>query len=83
MVCSINRSSSLSRPILDTVIETGHTLSMSFFQYFETIRQCDCNEELQLNHWNLVVQYNIEDEVEIPLKLTPLDKDPRGMYWDR
>ena len=68
--------------ILDLMVEKKHTVSMSFLQYFETIRQCDGNDELQLNQWSLVVQYNVDCEISIPLKLIPLDKDLRGLYRD-
>lgn len=71
------------RSILDLIIDKDHTVSMSFLQYFETIRQCDGNDELQLNQWSLVVQYNVASEISIPLKLIPLDNDHRGMYRDQ
>ncbi len=73
----------LCQSLLDMTIERGHTTSMSFVQYFETIRESDGNEDLQLSGWNLVAQYNVDGEVVIPLTLNPIDlKNHRGFYWD-
>lgn len=67
--------------LLDMVVEKDHTISMSFVQYFKTIRECDGCDELQLKGWSLVVQYNVNGEVSIPLILKPIDLNAQGKYW--
>lgn len=69
-----------SLPIMDMTIEKGHTISISFVQFFHTIRQMDCYDELQLHGWMLRVLYNVDSEAMIPIELKPVDKDTRGMY---
>lgn len=69
-----------SLPIMDMTIEKGHSLSISFVQFFHTIRQMDCYDELQLHGWTLRVLYNVDSEAMIPIELWPVDKDTRGMY---
>lgn len=69
-----------SLPIMDLTIEKGHSLSISFVQFFHTIHQMDCYDELQLHGWMLRVLYNVDSEAIIPIELRPVDKDPRGMY---
>ena len=66
--------------LLDLTIEKGHNLSISFWEYFFTIRESDGYEELQLKGWNLVIQYNIDAELTIPLELIPVDKNAAGKY---
>lgn len=46
-------------------------------------RQMDCYDELQLKGWSLLVKYNVDSEITIPLVLQPVDKDVRGMYIDK
>ena len=70
------------RLLLDTVIEKEHNFSCSFIELFYTIRQSDGYDELQLNGWELVVEYNVDGEAVIPLTINPVDKDPRGKYWN-
>ena len=70
----------LSLAIMDLTIEKGHSLSISFVQFFHTIHQMDCFDELQLHGWTLRVLYNVDSEAIIPIELRPVDKDPRGMY---
>ena len=67
--------------LLDLTIEKGHNLSISFWECFFTIKESDGYEELQLKGWNLVIQYNIDAELTIPLELIPVDKDTAGKYW--
>ena len=69
-----------SLPIMDLTIEKGHSFSISFVQFFHTIHQMDCYDELQLHGWTLRVLYNVDSEAIIPIELRPVDKDPRGMY---
>lgn len=69
------------RNILDMTVEKGYTNSISFVQYFYTIRQCDGYDELQLNGWSLVVEYNVDGYLELPLDLKPVDVKPEGKYW--
>lgn len=72
-----------SQPVMDVTIEKGHSISVSFIQFFHTIRQMDCYDELQLKGWSLLVKYNVDSEITIPLVLQPVDKDVRGMYIDK
>ena len=67
--------------LLDLTIEKGHNLSISFWEYFFTIKESDGYEELQLKGWNLIIQYNIDAELTIPLELIPVDKNAAGKYW--
>lgn len=69
-----------SLSIMDTTIENGYNLSVSFVQFFHTIRQMDGYDELPLKGWALLVKYNVDSEVTIPFELHPLDKDTRGKY---
>lgn len=71
----------LNHAILDMVIEKDHTISMSFIQYLKTIKECDGSDDLQLKGWCFVVQYNVNDEVSIPLTLKPVDINAQGKYW--
>lgn len=67
--------------IIDVTIEKGHNLSLSFFEYFFSVRECDGYDELQLKGWSLVIQYNVDAEMIIPLELVPVDKVIAGNYW--
>ena len=62
-------------------IEKGHNRSLSFCEYFFTVRECDGYDELQLKGWSLVIQYNVDAEMIIPLELVPVDKVFAGKYW--
>lgn len=70
-----------SRPLLDLIIDNGHNLSVSFVQSFCSVREPDGYDDLQTRGWELVVQYNVDDEVSLPLTLHPLDVDNHRMYW--
>ena len=67
--------------VIDVTIEKGHNLSLSFCEYFFTVRECDGYDELQLKGWSLVIQYNVDAEMIIPLELVPVDKVFAGKYW--
>lgn len=66
--------------LTDMVVEQNRNISISFVQAIDTIRESDGCDELQIKGWHLVVQYNINDEVVIPLTLTPVDSDKQGKY---
>ena len=66
--------------LTDMVVEQDRNVSISFIQAIDTIRESDGSDELRIKDWHLVVQYNIDDEVEIPLILKPLDSDVQGNY---
>lgn len=66
--------------LLDLTIEKGLNQSISFWEYFFTIRESDGYEELQLTGWSLVIQYNIDAELIVPLELIPVDKNAAGKY---
>lgn len=66
--------------LTDMVVEQNRNISMSFVQAIDTIRTSDGCDELQIKGWHLVVEYNINDEVIIPLTLTPVDSDKQGKY---
>lgn len=66
--------------LTDMVVEQDRNVSISFIQAIDTIRESDGYDELRIKDWHLVVQYNIDDEVEIPLILEPLDSDVQGNY---
>ncbi len=67
--------------LLDLTIGKGHNHSISFYEYFFTIRESDGYEELQLTGWSLIIQYNIDAELTVPLELIPVDKNAAGKYF--
>lgn len=71
----------LSHQLLDMTIEKGRNVSISFVWFLETVHECDGWEDLQIEGWELVAQYNVDEEVAIPFSLMPLDDDKRGKYW--
>lgn len=76
-----DKYSTLSHQLLDMAIEKGRNVSVSFVWFLETVHECDGWEDLQIEGWELVVQYNIDDEAAIHFSLIPLDDDNRGKYW--
>ena len=70
-----------SHQLLDVIVEKARNLSVSFVWQFNTIRQSDGYEELQIGGWELVVRYNVNEEVVVPLTLEPIDDNNYGMYW--
>lgn len=68
--------------LIDMIVERDRNVSVSFVQSIDTISEPDGYDELYTKGWCLVVQYNIDDEVIIPLTLTPVDPDKQGKYID-
>lgn len=71
----------MMRNIVDMTVERGYSKSISFVHYLTTLRECDGYDDLQLGGWSLLVEYNVDDSIEIPLELKPVDKRLEGKYW--
>lgn len=67
-------------PIIDFAIEKDGQTSLSLIGDFQTIRESDGYTDLPMNHWNLVVKYNIDEIVSIPVTMTTIG-DTFGYYW--
>ena len=76
-----DKYSTLCHQLLDMAIEKGRNVSVSFVWFLETVHERDGWEDLQIEGWELVVKYNIDDEAAIHFSLIPLDDDNRGKYW--
>lgn len=66
--------------IIDFTIEKDGQKSLSFIGGFYTIHESDGYEELPMNHWSIMVNYNIDEVEIIPIKMTVIG-DFTGYYW--
>lgn len=70
------------KPVMDYNILKNSQISISFMGQITTIRECDGNIELPVNHWSLKVSFNVDEAVEIPIVLTfAQGGDVLGYYW--
>ena len=70
----------MDNSVIDFTIEKDGQKSMSFLGGFHTIHESDGYEELPLNHWSIMVKYNIDEVEIIPIKMTVIG-DFTGYYW--
>lgn len=71
----------LAVDVQDFQISKDSQQSISFIGGFETIRECDGNMDLPINHWSLCIEYNIDEMVSIPLTANIIETGDYGNYW--
>lgn len=69
-----------SYPVIDLTIGEEEQKSISFIGGVSTIQVQDGYEDLPLNHWSLMVTYNINEVVTIPIDMKVIGGDI-GYFW--
>lgn len=71
----------LSKNVQDFLITKDSQQSISFIGGFETIRECDGNMDLLMNHWSLCIEYNVNDLICIPLNANIIANGVYNYFW--
>lgn len=71
----------LSKNVQDFFITKDSQQSISFIGGFETIRECDENMDLPMNHWSLCIEYNVNDLICIPLNANIIANGVNNYFW--
>ena len=71
----------LSKNVQDFLITKDSQQSISFIGGFETIRECDGNMDLPMNHWSLCIEYNVNDLICIPLNANIIANGVNNDFW--
>ena len=71
----------LSKNVQDFLITKDSQQSISFIDGFETIRECDGNMDLPMNHWSLCIEYNVNDLICIPLNANIIANGVNNDFW--
>ena len=71
-----------STKVLDLHINKDEQLSMSFIGTIVTIREMDGYMELPENKWSIKIEYNISDEVIVPVGLIKANGASVGYYYN-
>ena len=71
----------LSKNVQDFLITKDSQQSISFIGGFETIRECDGNMDLPMNHWSLCIEYNVNDLICIPLNANIVANGVYNYFW--
>lgn len=67
--------------IIDTKIAKGEQKSISFVGGIYTTREPDGNADLPIRNWKINIQFNIEDEVSIPIEVEIAKGNVNGYFW--
>lgn len=70
-----------STKVLDLHINKDEQLSMSFIGTIVTIREMDGYMDLPENKWSIKIEYNISDEVIVPVELIKANGASVGYYY--
>lgn len=71
----------LAVDVQDFQISKDSQQSISFIGGFETIRECDGNMDLPINHWSLCIEFNIDEMVSIPLTANIIKNGAYCNFW--
>lgn len=66
---------------IDTKIAKGEQKSISFIGNINTTREQDGNVDLPIRNWKINIQFNIEDEVSIPIEAEIAKGNVNGYFW--
>ena len=67
--------------IIDTKIAKGEQKSISFVGGIYTTREPDGNADLPIRNWKINIQFNIEDEISIPIEAEIAKGNVNGYFW--